>query len=227
LKYFVFGPQRSGTTYLHKLLELNSLSQPIQRLRLFLGDDRGITYSKHAPPTAEHIGDYRAVCIVKDPFAWLVSAKKWWKSNEVKANTTNGMSAFLNSPVIIPPGYIGPNATEISARMLFDSPIDYWRWYYEKAFEGREKGLDVHFIRYEDLLVELEFALASLRMPMKPVIKDISNEVTASGLIAANKFNRTSQYINRSYLEQYDSRDYDLVLEKANSMIHAFRYDYI
>jgi hypothetical protein len=182
----IHGLLRSGTNYLETLLRRNFYVECLAPW------EHGW---KHGPCEYSKTGRY--LFLVKDPYAWLVSFRNWERLHN--RTRTAGLAEFAREAVTHP---------RLAKAWDVSTPIQAWNrtlsgW---RAVDGKANTL---FIRYEDLLRDLEAQLERVRrhfglMMRRREFVDIRSRADAWKTPHPRKALDVAYYLHEKYVEEFD-----------------------
>lgn len=182
----IHGLLRSGTNYLEVLLRRNFYVECLAPW------EHGW---KHGP--CEYSTSGRYVFLVKDPYAWLVSFRNWERLHN--RTTTDRLAEFAREPVTHP---------DLAKAWGVSTPVQAWNrtlsgW---RALDGKANTL---FIRYEDLLRDLEAELEHIRqhfglMRRRPEFVDVRSRADAWETPHPRTGLDIAYYLQEKYVEAFD-----------------------
>lgn len=213
-KIAVLGCFRSGTNYSKSILESNF--DCLVRNNLFgwkhgflpiVSQDSEVTYNVKCDA---------AFFVTKNPFSFLVSLHRYFKSAGLNIIAKPDFSDFVKNRIII---FDGGNPDSVQLR--FSSPIELWNSMNWNYFSDKKLA----HVRYEMLLQSPEKTAKKLASKLNVaakkgvfkipnnVVKRMNDKQTYSHLKqmeTATKF-RSNQYLNNEYMSQFSPELIDFV----------------
>lgn len=193
----VFGERGAGNNYIMHLLDTN-FSLEFRTRSPHINKAMGWTHG--IPPNyPDNQEDYLFVCIVKNPYSWLLSFKsKPHTEIKKKYNKMNFMQYLRHS---------------IEQR---ETPIMLWNVKNYSYVELKKKVKHCYIVRYEDVLekpkrimddIHKRFGLTKGGEYFSPIIR----ETHASGKLLLNFFDRKKYYLEEKWRGELDRKHIDFI----------------